>query len=445
MRRIPFLLATVAGVLFLIAGSALAATGRSAESPANTSLPTISGTAKQGQTLTATNGHWSGTTPLTYAYQWQRCNSSGSSCGSISNATNQNYVASSGDVGRTIRVAVTATNSDGKAQALSAATSTIAGLGNAPANTKQPTPSGTAQDGQTMTVDHGLWSGITPIKFSYQWQSCTSVNPVCTNITGATTSSYLIGTSQVGSTLRAVITATNSIGKTTAGSNLTAIVVAKLNAPVNLSLPGISGSLSVGQRLQASTGVWSGVATTGFSFQWSRCNANGTGCANISGATGQSYGVGQADLGFALRVTVKATNSVGSTSAVSLASSIRATVTRHFGGLLRANQEVTRPKGLHSGAAGRFTASVTGKTIHWTLTFSHLTSVPTATTMNKGVRGSNGLAFRTICRQCRSTVHGTFVLTASQLKALSSGHIYVNIHTRTNPYGEIRGQISRVS
>ena len=45
--------------------------------PATPSLPTISGTAQSGQTLTASPGSWSGTQPITYAYQWQRCNSSG--------------------------------------------------------------------------------------------------------------------------------------------------------------------------------------------------------------------------------------------------------------------------------------------------------------------------------------------------------------------------------
>src|SRR5207249_11513081 len=54
--------------------------------PSATSLPTISGTAQQGQTLSASTGSWSGTTPLSYAYQWQRCNSSGGSCTPVAGA-----------------------------------------------------------------------------------------------------------------------------------------------------------------------------------------------------------------------------------------------------------------------------------------------------------------------------------------------------------------------
>ena len=138
---------------------------------------------------------------------------------------------------RTIRVEVTATNADGKNQALSAATGAIAELGTAPANTKQPNPSGTATAGQTIKVDDGNWSGSKPITFSYQWQSCNAGSKVCTDIAGVTGSSFVIGTSQIGSMLRATVTATNSSGKNSAFSNLTSPVLAKASAPVNTSLP----------------------------------------------------------------------------------------------------------------------------------------------------------------------------------------------------------------
>ena len=222
---------------------------------------------------------------------------------------------SHGDVNRTLRVQVTASNADGSNQALSAATATVVSVSTtAPVNTKQPNPSGTAKDGQTVKTDNGSWTGQSPIKFTYQWQSCTGA---CSDIAGATGQSYTVVTAQVGSTLRAAVTATNPVGKTTSFSNLTAIVVSKSTAPVNTALPLISGSLHLGNTLQASTGSWTGLTSNSFRYQWSRCNSNGSSCAGISGATGQSYGVGNVDLGNALRVSVTATNASGATNATS--------------------------------------------------------------------------------------------------------------------------------
>jgi hypothetical protein len=448
MRRITFFLALMVSALTVISGTALAAVARTVASPpANNSLPTIGGTAREGETLTGSTGSWGGTTPISYAYQWQRCNAAGSSCGAISSATNQNYVVSHNDVNRTIRVEVTATNVDGKTQALSLATAEIAAIGSVPANTKQPNPTGTAQEGQTINVDSGNWSGLKPITFSYQWQSCTAVNPVCTNLAGVTGSSFLIGASQIGSLLRATVTATNSAGNTSVSSNLTSAVLAKAGSPVNTSLPRISGTPSVGQRLQASTGVWTGLSTNGFGYQWTRCNANGSACAGISGATGQSYGVGRADLGMAIRVNVMATNSTGSTSATSAALRVASTVVKapKFSATLRAGQEVIRPKGVSASAVGHLSAKLTGRTLSWTLTFSHLTGRPTHASLNKGIRGVNGAAFKSLCRFCISGTHGTFTLTASQRDTLLRGRAYVNVFTTRNTHGEIRGQITRVS
>src|SRR6266508_99091 len=93
--------------------------------PVNTSPPTISGTPQDGQTLTASPGSWSGTQPITYADQWQRCNSSGANCAPISGATSPTYAVTSADVGSTLRVAVTATNSAGSATASSNATAVV--------------------------------------------------------------------------------------------------------------------------------------------------------------------------------------------------------------------------------------------------------------------------------------------------------------------------------
>ena len=77
--------------------------------PVNTTLPAISGTAEQGQTLSVDTGSWDNS-PTSYAYQWQRCDSSGNNCVDISGATSNSYDLVAADVGSTLRATVTATN-----------------------------------------------------------------------------------------------------------------------------------------------------------------------------------------------------------------------------------------------------------------------------------------------------------------------------------------------
>ncbi|MGZ4181607.1 MAG: hypothetical protein ACXVUL_13120 [Solirubrobacteraceae bacterium] len=92
--------------------------------PANTAAPTISGTAQQGNTITTSNGSWSGS-PTSFSYQWQDCNTSGASCTNISGATSSSHVLQGTDVGSTIRAVVTATNTSGSASASSAPTAAV--------------------------------------------------------------------------------------------------------------------------------------------------------------------------------------------------------------------------------------------------------------------------------------------------------------------------------
>ena len=115
-------LATAIGAVFGVAQNGSAATGTA---PKNTTEPSISGTAQQGQTLTADHGDWSGTTPINYSYQWQRCDASGNNCAGISGANARLYDVKSQDVGHTLRVRVVAKNSAGSTAAVSNATSVV--------------------------------------------------------------------------------------------------------------------------------------------------------------------------------------------------------------------------------------------------------------------------------------------------------------------------------
>jgi hypothetical protein len=92
--------------------------------PANTAVPTISGTTTFGETLTSTTGTWSNS-PTSYTYQWSRSATSGGSYTSIPTAINSTYRLEAADVGQYLKVTVTATNASGSASATSAATAQI--------------------------------------------------------------------------------------------------------------------------------------------------------------------------------------------------------------------------------------------------------------------------------------------------------------------------------
>jgi hypothetical protein len=111
-------------------GSAVSATSSLVQAagsgPANTSPPTISGTPQEGLVLNADKGQWSGTQPIAYAYQWQRCDQTGANCADVAGATGQSYTAATADVTHMMRVRVAASNSRGSQSATSSQTALVA-------------------------------------------------------------------------------------------------------------------------------------------------------------------------------------------------------------------------------------------------------------------------------------------------------------------------------
>ncbi len=114
----------IALVIVMLVGAGTAAAASTA--PRNTVRPTISGTARQGEMLTADPGTWSGTQPITFAYQWRRCDANGGNCSNIIGATAKTYSLTSADVGNRLRVRVRASNDAGARTATSLSSAVVA-------------------------------------------------------------------------------------------------------------------------------------------------------------------------------------------------------------------------------------------------------------------------------------------------------------------------------
>jgi hypothetical protein len=187
-----------------------------APAPSNLSPPMISGSLIIGQTLTVTRGSWSNN-PTTYTYQWQRCDAAGNGCFPIPGATADSYTLGfGGDIARTFRVVESASNAAGTGVAVSSATAlSRVPLIAPPANSIPPGISGAAIVGHALVASAGAWSGTGPFIYRYQWQRC---RPGCSNILGATSSSYLLTATDIGATIRVLVAATSGAGYAQAAS-----------------------------------------------------------------------------------------------------------------------------------------------------------------------------------------------------------------------------------
>ncbi|MGB3676690.1 MAG: BspA family leucine-rich repeat surface protein, partial [Candidatus Nanopelagicales bacterium] len=188
--------------------------------------------------------------------------------------------------GDSYTVAVVATNASGPGLT-SSPSSPITVNPYGPANTSVPTISGIAITGQTFTSTDGTWTGDPSPTFGYQWQRCaTSDCASPTDISGATSSSYVATNDDVSSYLRLAVTGTNSVSSTTAYSTPSAAISGI--APVNTVAPVLSGTNVTGQTLSVTNGTWTGEPAPTFGYQWRTCttaDCTGGTIADIGGAT----------------------------------------------------------------------------------------------------------------------------------------------------------------
>lgn len=257
---------------------------------------------------------FTGDAPLSYTHQWFRCDSSGANCSPIDRCTGFGYgPIVLADMGGTLRLRYTATNSAGSASVDSAPSAIVKGRN--PKLVGSVTLSGTAQVGQTLTGSvSGEWTADEPFTLSYQWTRTGGRTRLA--IPGATEPSYTAVLADEGFTLYLTVTATTPTGASGGAVVYSALIAPPPPAPVSLAAPTLSGTLRVGETLQANGGDWQGDGLT-LAYQWERSSDAGATWTVISGAIGSSYQLAAADAEASVRVRVTASNGGGSVDAAS--------------------------------------------------------------------------------------------------------------------------------
>ena len=280
------------------ATDAVAATPNSAA----TGAPTITGTVQVGETLTVgTSGiaDSDGLTNVTFSYQWLADDAA------IAGATASTYTLVAADEDKAIKVRVSFTDDAGHAETLtSAATDAVAATPSSPA-TGQPTISGMARVGETLTVGtSGIADsdGLTNVTFAYQWIADDS------DIAGATGSTYTLVAADEGKAIKVRVSFTDDASH---AESLTSAATAGVAATPNSAATGaptITGTVQVGETLTAGTSGMAdsdGLTNVTFAYQWIADDAD------IAGATASTYTPVAADEGKAIKVRVSFTDDAG--------------------------------------------------------------------------------------------------------------------------------------
>ena len=215
--------------------------------------PKVEGGDAVGEKLKCTQGVWTGSPTPTYSYEWLREGAP------IELQTTNEYTIVTADEGHSLSCKVTATNSEGKAEAPSSNSVHVAA--SKPVNEEAPKVLAGVTElevGESVTCSPGRWSGNPT--FTYQWLREEPTKKTSEPISSATASTYIVAKADQLHKLYCNVTASNAEGVSTEATSSNRLLV-RGSGPVNTALPKIefTGPLEVGRKLKCSEGEWSGV------------------------------------------------------------------------------------------------------------------------------------------------------------------------------------------
>jgi hypothetical protein len=252
---------------------------------------TISGTATQGETLSAANTIADVDGLGEISYQWQADGSD------IEGATDSSLVLGEAEVGKVITVVASYTDGHGTAEHVdSAASEAVANVNDAPSG--EVTISGTATQGETLTADNTIADADGLGEISYQWQADGS------DIEGATGGSLVLGEAEVGKAITVVASYTDGHGAAEHVDSAPSATVENTNDAPSGEVT-ISGTAAQGETLTAGNTIADVDGLGEISYQW---QADGS---DIEGATGSSLVLGEAEVGKAITVVASYTDGHG--------------------------------------------------------------------------------------------------------------------------------------
>ncbi len=275
---------------------------------------TIAGTAAEDQVLTAANTitDADGLGPISYT--WQRADTVNGSYSNIAGATGQTYTLGDADVGKFVRVLASYTDAQGTPESVaSTPTAAVANVNDAPAGSV--TIAGTAAEDQVLTAANTITDadGLGPI--SYTWQRADTVNGSYSNIAGATGQTYTLGDADVGKFVRVLASYTDAQGTPESVASTPTAAVANVNDAPAGSVT-IAGTAAEDQVLTAANTITDADGLGPISYTWQRADTVNGSYSNIAGATGQTYTLGDADVGKFVRVLASYTDAQGTPESV---------------------------------------------------------------------------------------------------------------------------------